>query len=69
MVRSRLSREMWSINSNPVEVIDLVLDAGGEQPFGVFFVRLALQVEVLTFTRAGRSTSSWTSGIDRQPSS
>ena len=30
MTMSRFSREMWSTNSTPVEVVDLVLEAHGE---------------------------------------
>jgi hypothetical protein len=33
---SRLSLEMWSMNRHAVQVIDLVLQAGGEQPVGLW---------------------------------
>ena len=68
--RSRFSREMRSMNSTPFEVVDLVLDAGGQQAFAVALAKLAIAVEIADAHRiCGRVTISNTSGIDRQPSS
>ena len=41
-----------------VQMVDLVLDAGCEQPFRLFLMHLAVKVRKRTRTFAGRSTSS-----------
>ncbi len=41
-----------------VEMVDLVLQAGGEQAVGLDLLRLAVEVEIPDLDRAGRSTSS-----------
>ena len=34
---------------HPVEVIDLVLDAGGEQALGILFMQVAVEIELFDF--------------------
>ena len=46
------------MNSTPLSVVDLVLQAGREQAVGLDLLRLAVEIDEADLHLAGRSTSS-----------